>query len=290
MYIADAHWCEGISGRFDFADDANPEHWNLVDYTQMDILLIGPIGVQSDGSLGIVGIDHTFAKEVQPWMGCSNLTAGGVVANLSFGSLEPRFARVVAKARRDNPGIDIRVSVWWTASCNGRSTEWGDSLSCALSGADDFASFARSARSFLEAWHLQGLDIDYESANVFAGFPAVAASLHDVFASEYVLSVSAARVDYLREVVGHVDEVFMQTYAGGWWLSARDFLELGFAPRSLFYGLCPETDCDGPSLVVAAAAVAQDDLGGTHLWRLNSDNHAAERAMQAEAHALMRGG
>ena len=67
-------------------------------------------------------------------------------------------------------------------------------------------------------------------------------------------------------------------------VSSGFFLDAGFDPASIFYGLCPESNCEpAPTLEEAVSQVKRHRLAGTHLWRLNSDNYMVEGAMQAAA-------
>ena len=166
----------------------------------------------------------------------------------------------------------------------------------------------------------QGLDIDYESSNVIPNFVAFARAMKAAFAAEYTLSVSAASARHLLDARPYIaswhptrtsrhfasctrslcavrlrhsptrpqDQVFMQSYEGGHGIPVEFFLGAGYESSSIFYGLCPETNCyPAPTLASALEVVCTHQLGGTHLWRLNSDNYLVEGAMQAKAHPAL---
>ena len=158
VYLADAPWCSTNVSNFRY-DDRIPEDWAYVNYSYVDVLIIGPLGILQDGRFGLVSGADRFNKTVG-WCGADALVN---LHGASFGDLQSRFEAVITRARAQNPSIDIRVSVWWTDHRCG-DTEWGRGL-CAAAGYDQtaLARLATSAREFLARWGLQGLDVDCEA-------------------------------------------------------------------------------------------------------------------------------
>ena len=123
MYIADADWCP--SGVYAFNYSSVPSYWEEVNYKHVDVLLIGPIGLQSkrqgvtnstnakidNMEVGLVGDSNTFNKTVS-W--CPDTTDPIQLVDANFGSLENRFTSVLTRARELNPSISVHASIWWT--------------------------------------------------------------------------------------------------------------------------------------------------------------------------------
>ena len=290
MYIADADWCP--PGVYDFNYTSVPSYWESIDYSKVDILLVGPIGVQQGaagegaGTIGLVGATNAFNKTVS-WCGTSEPVQ---LVDANFGSLDRRFAAVLAQARERNPAISIRASIWWSdESCP--NNEWGRGMCVARDYSEmEMMELARSARDFLERWKLQGLDIDYESGNVFPKISMFLKAAKLVFDGAYELSIAPATKKYVQKSRPYLDQIFMQTYEGGAadGINPMFFLRKGFDSKQLFYGLCPESNChQAPTLRYATTKVVQYTLAGTHLWRLNSDNYVVEDGMQKNAYKVM---
>ncbi|EJK67736.1 hypothetical protein THAOC_11195 [Thalassiosira oceanica] len=129
-----------------------PEEWDRVDYTVVDRLIIGPLGIQSDGHFGLVGDEG------------------------KFGSLDDRFDRVLSDARRSNPSIEIECP----------QTEWGRSL-CALQAGEE-ERFASEVIGFLEQHDLFGFNIDYEASNVQPTFAELGRAIRAAFGDDYNFS------------------------------------------------------------------------------------------------------
>lgn len=247
-----------------------PEEWDRVDYTVVDRLIIGPLGIQSDGHFGLVGDEG------------------------KFGSLDDRFDRVQSDARRSNPSIEIEVSIWWQAEVwtwwhtgsQCPQTEWGRSL-CALQAGEE-ERFASEVIGFLEQHDLFGFNIDYEASNVQPTFAELGRAIRAAFGDDYNFSVSPASTAFLdSESLGPVDAIYMQSYAGGSPIPLRSFTSLT-SPDRVYIGLCPETNCESTLTPQhAAAMVNAHGLGGAHLWRLNSDNWEYELEEQREIYELL---
>jgi len=68
--------------------DTIPPEWSDINFKDVDVLNIGPAGVQSDGTFGLYNSPQT-------------------------GDLANRFKWVMQTARSQNPNIKIIVSQWW---------------------------------------------------------------------------------------------------------------------------------------------------------------------------------
>lgn len=235
-------------------------------FDTVDLLLVGPAGVQADGSFGLFESAET-------------------------GSLSRRLDWLVARARAENPEIRIVLSQWWGDGAG----IWGASLD-ALGDEVAFDAYATSAAEFVERSRteqggrlaIDGIDIDYEGENVVPGIDPVSERLREALdgvatrtGSPALLTVSPAETEHLSsEVLERFDLVHMQSYAGGGWIPVSFYLDLGIAPERILAGICPETDCPTPSEAEVLGAVEKYGLGGVHVWRLNSDNSPVEVAVQ----------
>jgi hypothetical protein len=106
---------------------------------------------------------------------------------------------------------------------------------------------------------------------------------------QYWVTVSPSEVDYLGSAVSSLSYVNMQTYAGGIHLKVQDFLDLGYRRDQLLYGVCPESNCKGPTVAEAEATYKEYGMAGIHVWRLNSDNYVYENKVQAQVYQFLRG-
>lgn len=253
------------------ADDQDykkiPDYWSKVDFRVVDVLIVGPAGVQADGTFGL----YKSAKT---------------------GDLAHRFKWVIQRARTQNPKIKIIVSQWW----GGGDGIWGSALS-ALKTDADIQKYARSVHDFLAAYlktagGVDGYDIDYEANNVSSKTKTITQQVRAQLARlskesagrPFYLTVSPASTIGLKDTAGFLDFVNMQTYAGGSGLTPKDFLDLGLKPKQLLYGICPETNCGTPSLDQVKKAYTDYKLAGIHLWRLNSDNYPYEGQVQGQVY------
>ena len=250
-----------------------PAYWSTIDFRVVDVLIVGPAGVQANGTFGLYNSPQT-------------------------GDLANRFKWVIQTARVQNPNIKIIVSQWWG---NGAGI-WGSSLS-SLKSAADIQKYTSSVRDFLAAYlktagGVDGYDIDYESNNVTSNTGVIAQQIRAQLSSlskagggrPFYLTVSPASTAYLKPAVGSLDFVNMQTYAGGFGLTPKDFLQLGLKSTQLLYGICPERDCSpSPSLPQVKQAFTVNKLAGIHLWRLNSDNYPHEGHVQKQVYDFLHG-
>ncbi|TPX12887.1 uncharacterized protein E0L32_006767 [Thyridium curvatum] len=264
------------------SDDANyntiPAEWSAINFANVDALFIGPAGIQADGSFGLFS---------------SNTT----------GPLANRFQWALETARAQNPAIKIAISQWWG---QGQKT-WGLPLSALIDEASNSTTseavdaYAASVRAFFQQWApvaggLDGFDVDYEDNNLvpFIGylFGQVRQQLSGLTAStgrEYWVTVSPSDTDYLETAASSLSYVNMQTYAGGVNLTPEDFLNIGYRKDQLLYGVCPETNCPGPTVAEAEGVYTKYSMAGIHVWRLNSDNYVYEGQVQKQVYDFLHG-
>lgn len=252
---------------FYMADDQHysqiPPQWSKVNFKTVDVLFVGPAGLQSDGSFGLYKSAQT-------------------------GDLATRFKWVIQRARSQNPNIKIIVSQWWG---NGAGI-WGSALQ-GLNGAA-LVKYTTTAAAFIKSYlpisgGIDGYDIDYESNNVDQNVAAITGQIRAQLAAlskanggrPFYVTVSPAATAYLQSAQPNINFVNMQTYAGGSGLSPSSFTSLGFNVNQLLYGYCPETNCSTPTLAAVEQAYTTNKLAGIHLWRLNSDNYVYEGQQQA---------
>lgn len=256
------------------ADDQNynqiPAYWSSIDFSDVDVLNVGPAGVQADGTFGLYN-------------------------SASTGDLANRFKWVIQTARAQNPNIKIIVSQWW-----GTGTGiWGSALSSLTSDAA-IQKYTSSVHDFLAAYlgtagGVDGYDIDYESNNVTSNTGTITQQIRAQLSllstanggRPFYQTVSPASTLYLKAAVSYLDFVNMQTYAGGSYLTPQDFLALGLQSTQLLYGICPESNCSSPTLDQVEQAYTTNNLAGIHLWRLNSDNYQHEGQVQSQVYAFL---
>lgn len=256
------------------ADDPHydnvPAEWSQIDFGKVDVLYVGPAGVQSNDTFGLYSSPAT-------------------------GDLATRFRWILQNARAQNPGIKIIVSQWWGTG----DGVWGDALDSLGSDAA-ISAYADSVAAFVQSYldvsgGVDGYDIDYEDNNVVSGIPALVSQVRarlDALGSAnggrpFYVTVSPAETAYLAQAAPSLNFVNIQTYAGGSGLTPQDFTQMGMQPRQLLYGICPETNCPSPSLAEVESQYTQNNLAGIHLWRLNSDNYAEENQVQAQVYSFL---
>lgn len=163
--------------------------------------------------------------------------------------------------------------------------------------------YAASVRAFFEEWApvaggLDGFDVDYEDNNVVPFISEVLAQVRqelDTLAASmgrstpYWVTVSPSETDFLDAAVSSVSYVNMQTYAGGLGLAPEDFLGIGYRKDQLLYGICPETNCQGPTVAEAEGVYTNYSMAGIHMWRLNSDNYIQEGQVQEQIYDFLHG-
>lgn len=257
-----------------------PPEWSSIDFKKVDVLNVGPGGIQADGTFGLYN-------------------------SASTGDLANRFKWIIQTARGQNPNIKIIVSQWW-GDGNG---VWGNALA-ALNTDDAINKYTDSVIAFLKSYlsvsgGVDGYDIDYESNNVTDNIAKILSQLRtklDALSKAnggrpFYLTVSPATIDKLsKAVVAKLNFVNMQTYAGGQGLTPQDFTQLLMKPQQLLYGICPEDGpgCNPPSspqddslAKQAKSQYSQNGLAGIHLWRLNSKNYTQEIQVQAQVYDLL---
>lgn len=247
----------------DNAYNTIPDTWKKIDFSKVDVLFVGPAGIQADGSFGLYSSAET-------------------------GDLATRFEWVITTARAANKNIKIVLSQWWGQ--DNPDHPWGRALDAL--DAQHVDQYATTLAAFLQRYNdaklrVDGFDIDYEANNVVplipTLLPAIRAKLNSVDnAVAYAITVSPSQTGYLNGLAKTIDYVNMQTYAGGMYLTPQMFTSIGYGAKQLLYGICPESNCATPSVKQVEAAYTKNKLAGIHLWRLNSDNYAAENKVQAQ--------
>lgn len=247
-----------------------PPEWSAIDFKMVDVLFVGPAGLQADGTFGLYHSDKT-------------------------GPLANRFKWVVQTARSQNPEIKIIVSQWWGSG----DTIWGHNLSN-LHDSKAIKKYANSVQAFLKTWLSVsgGVDGYDETGNVVENAPDILAQIRsnldalskDSDGRPFYVTVSPATVTYLAKAVPSLSYMNMQTYDGGWDLSPQNFLDIGLHPEQLLYGICPEKIDVSRSVEEVERKYKSHNLAGIHLWRLNSDNYKYELQVQKEIYAFLHPG
>lgn len=247
-----------------------PPTWSNINFKNVDVLYVGPAGVQADGTFGLYDSKAT-------------------------GALANRFKWLIQTARGQNPNIKIIVSQWW-----GTGTGiWGNPLAVLTTDAA-ISKYTDSVAAFLQSYlgvsgGVDGYDIDYESNNVTSNISKITSQIRarlDALSKAnggrpFYVTVSPATTSNLSSAVASLSFVNMQTYAGGSSLTPQDFTQLGLKPQQLLYGICPETKCQTPTVSQAESQYAQNKLAGIHLWRLNSDNYVYENQVQSQLYGFL---
>lgn len=278
--LQEANWTLPIAAAWCYMSDDQkynkiPSEWSSINFSVVDVLYVGPAGVQAGGDFGLFN---------------SNTT----------GPLANRFEWVIKRARSQNPNIKIIVSQWWGIG----SGNWGSALS-SLNDSAAISRYTSSVASFIKDWSsisggVDGYDIDYESNNVLESTPTILAQVRskldtlseDLDGRHFYITVSPSETEYLDKAVPSISYVNIQTYQGGTGLSPDDFLNIGLNSKQILYGYCPESGCGPPSLDQVEDAYkkykqAGKTLAGIHLYRLNSDNYEYENQQQEKIYALL---
>lgn len=182
-----------------------------------------------------------------------------------------RVAFVVETARKKNPSINIVVSLGWGANDTGNA-------------ASSPIAFADSLRALVQAYDLDGIDIDYESTSVapaamLALAQEIRRSLNKIPSKRpKIMTITPARDDDREEgnaglnksVLDIFDYVMPQTYAHGGNGTIADWYaeQLGSYTRIVF-GLDSEPPADDPTGF--AGQVNSNHAAGLFAWRLNGD-------------------
>lgn len=249
-----------------------PSFWASINFKKVDLLLIGPAGVQADGTFGLYESEKT-------------------------GNLANRFKWILKTARTQNPDIKIIISQWWGEGTN----IWGRSLS-AVNSEDEIKKYTDSVASFIQSYlsvygGVDGYDIDYEDNNVTNKISEITSQIRtkiDALGKAnndrlFYLTLSPATTAYVQGTLGSVNFVNMQTYAGGAGAKPQDYLNLGLKSKQLLYGICPELNCGSPTVEQAESQYKQFKLAGIHLWRLNSGNYNDEGKVQEQIYNFLHG-
>ena len=249
-----------------------PQQWLEIDFRLVDVLFVGPLGLQADGTFGLYDSDKT----------------GPLASRL-------RWVLQTARSPSQNPGIKIIVSQWWGSA----PTIWGSDLSNVQSS-QAAEQYADSVQVFLRTWlsvfgGIDGFDIDYEAGNVVENAPVILARVRSKLdglskaadGRPFFVTVSPSEVDHLQKAVPFLSYVNMQTYAGGYDLTPEIFLDMKLKSKQLLYGICPETGGRTRSVKEVEDEYTNNNLAGIHLWRLNSDNYKDELKVQKDIFAFL---
>ena len=240
-----------------------PPKWSKINFATVDLLLIGPLGVQDDGTFGLYNSEKT-------------------------GPLAHRFKWVLQRARTQNPGIKIFASQFW----GGSPQQWGSDLS-ALKNAQAVEKYAKSVQTFMQTWkQVDGYDVDYEDTNVRENIGDILRQVRNKLdliqdGRHFHVSVSPSETTYLKPAVPVLDFVNMQTYSGGISLTPKDFLDLGLKPQQLLYGYNAEIPSEGHSIPTCEKAYIDGNLAGIHVWRLDSSDEQAELERQKKIYSFL---
>lgn len=269
----------GIAGAWFYLADTQdyykiPDFWNQIPLNDVNVLYVGPGGIQANNQFGLYSSEST-------------------------GALSNRFQWLITKARQDNPAVKIIISQWWG---DGQG-KWGTPLE-ALNSESAINEYANSVANFIDYYQtyedgkyaIDGFDIDYESNNVIEQFPALANSIHkalqklsDKYHKPFYFTISPADTEYLTtSSLSEVDYINMQSYAGGFDITPESYFALGVPASKILYGICPETNCgDTPTVNQALDTYHQYGMAGIHLWRLNSDNYKYEITVQQQIYTAL---
>jgi hypothetical protein len=259
------------------SDDQNyntvPQSWSQINFKNVDLLYVGPAGIQADGTFGLYDSSKT-------------------------GNLAYRFKWVIQTARTQNPNIKVIVSQWWGET---GSSIWGRPLLALGNSEAAIKKYTDSVAAFLQSYlnvsgGVDGYDIDYESDNIVSYAPTILSGIRSQLNAlsktagnrPFYVTVSPVRTNFLGNAVASVSFVNMQTYAGGYGsLTVNNFTALGFKSQQLLYGICPESGCTTYSVSQVEAQYTSNKLAGIHLWRLNSDNYPQENQVQAQIYKFL---
>ena len=199
-----------------------------------------------------------------------------------------RVKLVVRMARKKNPSIKILISLGWG---DNKDTE---------KAARTPVEFADSVRALVQAYHLDGIDIDFESTRVEPAAMLILAqeirrSLNKIPGRPMIMTITPAQTEGLNKgVLEQFTYVMPQTYDHGGngfnfadarWLANQ----LGGSYERIVYGLDSEAGSpqnpekpDNPKKFAAQAK--RNHAAGIFAWRL--DNDSAEQGFPTFADAI----
>ena len=251
--------------------DYIPPAWSNIDFTTVDVLYVGPGGVQyEDGRFGLYDSEKKDS-----------------LATKQIGSLATRFSWVVENARKQNPNIKIMISQWPNSEgeqADGRY--WGFDWSKLIGQTpvitdSNITNYADSVKAFVKEWDIDGYDIDYEPQNIMERAPDILSSIRtkldalskDSDGRPFYVTACANDNTYLAKAVPSLSIVNMMTYPYGGSITSL-FTSLGMTVDQLTRGFCAELDsgCDA-KLSPAIEAFNKEKLAGIFQWRLNSPEY-----------------
>jgi Glycosyl hydrolases family 18 len=198
-----------------------------------------------------------------------------------------RVKLVVRMARKKNPSIKILISLGWSQTRENDDTE---------TAARTPVEFADSVRTLVQAYHLDGIDIDFESTDVEPAAMLILAqeirrSLNKIPGRPMIMTITPAQTGGLdKSVLEQFTYVMPQTYDhGGNGTTARWFAnQLGGYER-IVYGLnsepgTPEEPATPDDPRKFAARAKRTHAAGIFAWRL--DNDSTEQGFPTFANAV----
>jgi hypothetical protein len=238
-----------------------PQAWSYIDFTRVDVLYVGPGGVQyADGRFGLYDSEKKDS-----------------LASKNIGSLATRFRWVLENARKQNPNIKIMISQWPNSKgeqVSGRY--WG--FDWTILNTDMVKNYADSVKAFVKEWDIDGYDIDYETPNDVALTPKILNSIRtnlDALSKEsdgrpFYLTAAVNTTYNLTGALSSLSIVNMMNYGSA---QLDWFTNLKMTVDQLTYGFCAEKVCGIPDVGAAIAEFDKNNLAGIFQWRLNSPEY-----------------
>lgn len=185
-----------------------------------------------------------------------------------------RVKLIVETARKKNPSINVIISLGWGANDVGNA-------------ASSPVAFADSVRALVQAYDLNGFDIDFEPpidvepTAMLTLAKAIRRSLDKIASNRpMIMTITPAQEDGLdRHVLEAFTYVLPQTYAHGGMETAADWFanQLGSDYSRIVFGLNSESDPTDPNSLPDdpkefAKQVTSNNAAGMFAWRLNGDS------------------
>lgn len=268
------------------------QQWYYTRFDAVDILYVGPAVCRRT--------DHVFSLQY--------FNDENVLVDYS-----KRFEWVIKRARYINPQIKIIVSQWWGGSnvLVDLKSDFNEKV-ISTETASRIEKYIDWVRDFLSSWQrktysqngktvffrMDGYDVDYEPENTVDIVSTVFEKIRrkvDKFSDDnhvpsYLLSLTPAEIDHVKDVNAVVDYINLQTYDEGRRVSAKQYVKLiNPSPSTkLIWGLTAEatlknwpkgkinfinpTVADVLSIDEQLDKITHLQLGGIFVWRLNSNN------------------
>ena len=292
MPVVGAHFYIGDTESADLLKQIPPD-WHYTRFDAVDILYVGPVVCHAT--------NHTFSLQYFK-------KDHGHHVSVDYSA---RFEWVIKQARYQNPQIKIIASQWYGDDNVLNDLKDTDPTITT----DRIEKYTDSVRDFHASWQrktyshdgrdislrVDGYDVDYEPNNNVAIAPKVYEKIRgkvEKFTGDnrippYLLSLTPATSEYVKEIAPFVDYINMQNYDGGIWVSPEEYISIikPSPPSKLIWGLNAEvTEKNYPkhsnentnflSIDEQLSVVSRLHLGGMWVWRLSSDNWVYENAVQ----------